>query len=339
MQENEIFSSKDELKRFKLFLENEMNECDNVVIVPHSDPDYDAIGSAIGLTLIPKKMKKTSYVLVNDPSYKISFGLNKIIEEAKNSVNFINKDEYLSLSGKNLTILTDVSNRKLISVGEEIKDKEVIVIDHHAPTPYLITGKYNYVDINASSASEIVTRLLKLFKIKIPAEISNYLLSGIYLDTNKFEKITEKASEAMTDLFKYGASMDIVKKWFVESLESYKKVQDVIKDVKFLEYKIAITVGDGNTEYRREELAKAADELLKFDTDASFAIGKIDKDTISISARGSKDIDVGMIMRELDGGGNARSAATKIEGESLDEVHKKLVKVLMPSYYKKEEIN
>ena len=34
-------------------------------------------------------------------------------------------------------------------------------------------------------------------------------------------------SKVMADLFDAGASMDVVKKWFVESFESYRKVQEV----------------------------------------------------------------------------------------------------------------
>ena len=87
-------------------------------------------------------------------------------------------------------------------------------------------------------------------------------------------------------------------------------------------------------------MAKAADELLKFDADASFAIGRIDKGTISISARSNNNIDVGLLMRELDGGGNARSAATKIENSNIIDVEKSLIKVLRPKYYiSKEETN
>ena len=52
--------------------------------------------------------------------------------------------------------------------------------------------------------------------------------------------------------------------------------------------------------------------MIQFDADTSFAIGKIDKNTISISARGNNKVDVGMIMRKLEGGGNPRSEQLKL---------------------------
>ncbi len=326
-----------DLNGLKTSLEGMILGSDRTIIVPHNNADYDAIGSAIGFSLIPKKLKKPSYVLVNDPTYKMEYGLQRILSEAKESVQIINKDKYLSLdAAKDLIVLTDVSNSRLICVGDEIKGKDVVVIDHHDPTPYLVEGKSNYVDTSASSASEIVTRLLKLYKIKIPTNIANYLLAGIYLDTERFSKISGNTSKVMADLFDAGASMDVVKKWFVESFESYRKVQDVVNNVKFYTYRLAIAVADPNIEYKREELAKSADALLKFGTDASFAIGIIDDGSISISARGNDSVDVGSIMRELDGGGNHHAAATKIEGSTLDDVEKRLIKVIRPKYYIKE---
>lgn len=328
-----------DLKTLKKSLEGKIEECDRTIILPHNNADYDAIGSAIGLSMIPKKLKKPSYVLCNDSTYKMEFGLQKILEEAKDNVEFINKDKYFSMEGvRDLFILTDVSNLKLISIPEIVnKSSDIIVIDHHDKTPYLVTGNYNYVDTKASSASEIVTRLLKTFKIKIPSNIANYLLAGIYLDTEKFSKISGETSKVMTTLFDSGASMDVVKKWFVESFESYKKVQCVVSNVNLLNYKLAIALGEEDVFYQREELAKAADAILKFDVDASFAIGRIDNDTISISARGNNLVDVGSIMRELDGGGNHHAAATKIDGSNLIETKDRLVKVLKPKYYRETE--
>lgn len=330
-----------DLKALKKSLESKVEECDRTIILPHNNADYDAIGSAIGLSMISKKMKKPTYILCNDSTYKMEFGLQKILEEAKDNVDFINKDKYMSLEGvRNLFILTDVSNSKLISIPEIVtQSDDVIVIDHHDKTPYLVTGSYNYVDTKASSASEIVTKLLKTFKIKIPSNIANYLLAGIYLDTEKFSKISGETSKVMTILFDSGASMDIVKKWFVESFESYKKVQSIVSNVNVLSYKLAIAIGDENEFYEIQELAKAADAILKFDVDASFAIGRINDNTISISARGNNQVDVGSIMRELDGGGNHHAAAARIEGNNLLDTNDRLIKVLKPKYYREIKDN
>lgn len=330
----------DNLKRFKGELETLILGCDKTVIVPHNRADYDAIGSALGLTMISKKFKKPSYVLVDDPIYSMEIGLRQILDEAKDMAQVINKEKYLSIKGvKDLVILTDVSNSKLISIPDELP-KDVAVIDHHDPTPYLVTGKCNLVDSSVSSASEIVTRLLKLYKIKIPANLANYLLAGIYLDTNHFDKISKSTTSVMTDLLEAGASMGTVRNWFIESFESHRRITEVVNNVKFYTLRFAVASGNPEIEYTREELAKIADSLLKFGADASFAIGETGSNNISISARSNGPVNVGMIVNELDGGGNPRAAAVpKIEGQTLDEVEKSLIKVIRPKYYIKEETN
>lgn len=73
--------------------------------------------------------------------------------------------------------------------------------------------------------------------------------------------------------------------------------------------------------------------MIQFDADTSFAIGKIDENTISISARGNNQVDVGMIMRKLEGGGNPRSAATKIDDNDLKKAERKLIKVIRSKYH------
>ena len=83
-----------------------------------------------------------------------------------------------------------------------------------------------------------------------------------------------------------------------------------------------------NTVYKKEDLAKAAEKAQKYQTDASFAIGFVKDDLISISARSKGYIDVGEIMEEFTGGGNTRSAACKISSTDIMSVEEKLKSVL-----------
>ena len=53
-------------KKNKEALDRLLKECDRVFIVAHNRPDMDAIGSAIGMSLICKKKKKDSYIVLDD---------------------------------------------------------------------------------------------------------------------------------------------------------------------------------------------------------------------------------------------------------------------------------
>ena len=52
-----------ELKEFKIKLQEKIEASDQVFIVTHKNPDLDAIGSTIGISLIAKKLKKNSYII------------------------------------------------------------------------------------------------------------------------------------------------------------------------------------------------------------------------------------------------------------------------------------
>ena len=133
----------------------------------------------------------------------------------------------------------------------------------------------------------------------------------------------------------YGATTEKINEWFIEDFNSDRRVHNLISMVKMFTYKYAMVVSPEDEEYTREELAKAADYLLKYGVDASFAVGNIGDDIISISARSGEKVNVGDIMKEMGGGGNRYSAATKIKNSSVEEVRKQLIKTIQPKYYNK----
>lgn len=326
------------IKDLKINLEQKILQSNKVVIVPHNVIDFDAIGSAIGLAEIVKKLKKVPYVVVNDLQYKLDKGVQIILNNIKDKTTVINKEKYLEIKEPNdLFILTDVNKEYLISLRDEIKRidrNNVIIIDHHDVDKSTVDTDFKYIDTNISSASEIVTKLLQLFKVKISSDVANYLLAGIHLDTNRLKKNTSSDTfKTIAKLLECGANNEIINKWFIEDFNSYTRVHSLVGKAEMMNFSIAIVKGEDTNIYTKEELAKAADYLLNFGVDASFVIGDIGNNIISISARSNDKIDVGSVMRDMNGGGHRYSAATKITDVDEDEVYKKLVKVITPPCY------
>ena len=70
------------------------------------------------------------------------------------------------------------------------------------------------------------------------------------------------------------------------------------REIETIDEKIAFTKASANTIYRREDLAKVADTLLFFNNiEASFVIGKLNKDTVGLSARSLGNYDIGKILK------------------------------------------
>ena len=226
----------------------------------------------------------------------------------------------------------------MISISDLINNEEnVTIIDHHDSDDKTFNTQSTYIDTSYSSSSEIVTSLISNFKIKIPSNIANYLYAGIFLDTARLTKnCSADTMKAAAKLLESGANINSVNDLFREDFLSDRKVQNLISRVQMIDCRIALIIAGEDEEYRREEIAKAADYSLKYGADASFVVGKIEDNIISISGRSKEKINVGYIMSQLGGGGNNYSGATRFEDASLDEIYKKLIKVIRPSYYIKE---
>ena len=85
-----------------------------------------------------------------------------------------------------------------------------------------------------------------------------------------------------------------------------------------------------NEIYDQKDLAEVADELIQFeDVEASFVIGKIEQNKVSISARSIGNINVQQIMNSLGGGGSQTSAAAQFQDKTIREAKEKLLKIII----------
>ena len=108
-----------DIKELKEILDIEISNASNVFIVGHNSPDFDAIGSAIGLSRLVKEYNKKSYIIVDDLEVKLQSGVKKMVDENKKEYKFIKKKDVERLLGKkSLLIVTDVNKKNMISVGD-----------------------------------------------------------------------------------------------------------------------------------------------------------------------------------------------------------------------------
>ena len=328
-----------DIKNLKLNLEQKVIGSKKVVIVPHNRIDFDAIGSALGLAVIVKKMNARPIIVVNDNIKDMQRGIQIIMNDVSKDFEIVSRDRYLEMKEEeDVYILTDVNKRGMVSIGDIMSDPDkTVIIDHHNMDDTTIASEATFVDEHISSASEIVARLMCMFKCKSTPEIATYLLAGIYLDTNHMSKnVSNDTYMAAAKLANYGANINRVNDLFLEDFTSDRRVQDLVNKVEIVTYTIATILADEGITYTQEELAKAADYVLKYGVDASFAVGKLEDGSIQVSARSPENINVGDVMKELGGGGNQASGAAKVLDSSVEEVGKRLRKVLEPTGYNRQ---
>ena len=301
----------------------------NIFICGHKDLDLDAIGSCVGISSICNHFKKDNYIIIDDIVNEP--GVSKILSEIKDTKKIIKSSEIPNLCNDNSTlIIVDVSKKALLQNPDVLKYfKNVIVLDHHQISEVTIPA-ISFIDDKYSSASEIVANLIELYRIKLSKEDATILLSGIALDTNNFTvKTSSNTYFTAYFLSKFGADSKKVKYYLKEDLNDYIIRNKVIVNVEIINKHYAVAKAPKGEKYKREDLAKMADTLLKFnDIDASFIIGERIDDGIGISARSEGKIDVGEITSELGGGGDTNTAACQILNKDIDEVYKELKDIL-----------
>ena len=327
-----------ESKTIKETLDRLLNENDRVFIVPHNRPDMDAIGSAIGMSLICRKNKKRNYIVIDEDYEKLEATTKKVIEDISKEFAVIKASEVKELLTDNsLMIAVDVNKEYLISTRPYLSDfKDVLVIDHHKTDEHTIETKHLFIDEKLSSVCEEVSRLCFLYGVKFNEEYANYLLAGIILDTNKLSKnVSKDTFDVASKLVAKGADVNVANNMFLEDFEHDREVQRLVDNTIFPTYIYAIASDKETSDkiYEVEDIAKAADYLLKYQVNATFALAYIDKDTISISARSKGIIDVSKIMKLFGGGGNEHSAAAKVKNMNILDVKNKLNEILIPTCY------
>ena len=179
-----------------------------IVIVPHKNPDGDAIGSTLALCHFLKNSgHKSTIVSPNDyPKFlKWMPGNEHILNFEKE--NYQSKDRI-----KEATIVFTLDFNHLGRIGQmqsilETCDATMVMVDHHqAPSDY---AAIMYSDTSMSSTCEMVYNLIEYLDgtTQITSEIANCLYTGIMTDTGsfKFASTTSRTHEVIADLIQKGA--------------------------------------------------------------------------------------------------------------------------------------
>ena len=292
-------------------------ESSNVFIIGHKNPDMDCLGASVGLWTTIKQLGKNCNIILEQDINAIEYYLEQLKKDSAYDNMFITGEEAEKyINDKTLLIIVDVHNKgyvKNIDLVEKINRK--IIIDHHRRSPDIIEGALlNYIEVYASSTSEMVTELIQymLQKPRIPKIIAEGLLGGIFMDTKGFQfKSGVRTFDAAAFLRSLGADTIEVKKMFTDSLDDYLFISDTIRNAEVHEnLAIAVCPSDVNNTVI---VARAADELLGISgIDVCFVLCNIN-DSIIISGRSTGEVNVQVILEELGGGGHMNMAGAKLE--------------------------
>ncbi|WP_276166220.1 DHH family phosphoesterase [Zobellia alginiliquefaciens] len=308
-----------------------LSQPQKIVIVPHKNPDGDAIGSTLALChYLLDRGQEAVIVAPND--------YPKFLKWMPGNENILNFEKHNSQAKEKIaeaTVVFTLDFNHLGRIGQMqavLEDLTVpfIMIDHHqAPSDY---AKIMYSDVSMSSTCEMVYNFIEFLGDvdKITADIANCLYTGIMTDTGsfKFRSTTGRTHRIIADLIDRGA----------ENTQIHHRVYDTNTPGRLHLLGCALKNMVIHDQYRTTYITLSQDELdtykyQKGDTEgfvnygltlegiifAVIFIENKEEGIIKISFRSIGDFNVNEFARTYFNGGGHNNAAGGKSDRSLEE--------------------
>ena len=198
-----------------------------IVIVPHKNPDGDAMGSTLGLYHYLKKYNHDAVIIApNDyPDFLKWMPSENTVLKFDSQTNTC--EERIEKADVIFTLDFNALNRAgdmetVLSKSNAVK----IMIDHHQqPDDY---AKYTYSDVSMSSTCEMVYNFISMLDDldKIDSEIASCLYAGIMTDTGsfRFSSTTSETHRIVANLIDCGANHSEIHNAIYDT-NSYERLQ------------------------------------------------------------------------------------------------------------------
>ncbi|MGW9686837.1 DHH family phosphoesterase [Flagellimonas sp. 2504JD1-5] len=185
-----------------------LSQPQKIVIIPHKNPDGDAMGSCLGLYGYLKSLDhKAAVITPNDyPKFLKWMPNNEVV------LNFEKENSQAKKWLEEATVVFTLDFNDLSRTGQlhailEEKEADFIMIDHHQqPKDY---ARVTYSDVTMSSTCEMVYNFIEYLGglDKIDEEIATNLYTGIMTDTGsfKYRSTSSRTHKVVADLIDRGA--------------------------------------------------------------------------------------------------------------------------------------
>ena len=181
-----------------------INASENIVIIPHTSPDGDAIGSCLALYNVLKIINKSSHVV--SPNKAPDF-LNWTPGFDKITYYDTEKERCKKLiSNSDLIFTLDFNDLSRIGELKEVlnqSNSKTVMIDHHQnPKDY---ADLIFSNSEIGSTCELLYEIFVLigFESKLNKDISSCLYLGMMTDTGSFQysSVSSRTHEIISSLF------------------------------------------------------------------------------------------------------------------------------------------
>lgn len=294
-----------------------ITDADSIIVLTHTAPDGDALGSAFALGLAFESIGKKVSVYLEEP-------VPRMLDFLPGQHLVINS----TVGTFDLAVCVDTSDMERLRGGSHYFSaaKHRIVIDHHTTNDMKADGLW--IDKKAAAAGEIVYKLMKHMNIKLKYDIAVNLYTAITTDTGGFRYSNTRPETHIiaADLLNFDIPFaDISKKVF--DTISYSKMELLKKSMLNLTLhcsgKVAVSWllnGDITTVNAQpddfEGLVNIGRNLEG--VEVSLFLREEKPNHYKGSLRANDYVDVAEISSIFSGGGHKRAAGFTIEGNLQD---------------------
>ncbi len=311
-------------------IHNHLKKAKKVMIVPHQNPDGDAIGAATAfheyLTQLGKEIVIFCITSVTD---KLHF--------VPNSTRVVQDSTVFQDKTIDTIVVLDSGDLRYAGIADLVAKHPatIINIDHHATNEHY--GRYNLVMTTAASTTEILYHFFRHNGVRLNQHMATSLLTGLTTDTGNFTNSATSGSALSVggELIRSGGNYNLINNATLrnKSIDALKLWGLVLgrlhNDPKTNITHTYLTLKDLETfnvpDNESEGIANFLNNLEN--TNIALILKEIPGGKVKGSFRTTKNtIDVSAMAKKLNGGGHKKAAGFTLEG-TIEEVLKKIYAV------------
>lgn len=300
----------------------------NVVLVTHSHPDGDALGSLFGFAAILDVLGKRVFCFLEE---KVSHLYDFLPNNARASTSLDEYREFVAVANGDLIVVAlDCGDEDRLGKAKQkfLELEPFLVIDHHRSHRQF--GTIGWVDPHRSSTGEMVYELALALEARITYECAYNLYVAICTDTGSFryECTRPKTMRIAADLLEKGVRPEEVSSHLYDnSSQERLKLMEMVLSTITLYDSDRVAIMHVSEEMLTESGATLQDVEGFIDLPRSLRTVKVavlvkeaSNGTVAVSLRAKGGCDVAQVAKQFDGGGHRNAAGFRCQGKSREQV-------------------
>lgn len=295
-----------------------LRQCRHPVLTAHSNPEGDALGSALALALGLRALGKRVQVVFHGGIPR-RYRVLPSVESVQKSVT----------PPVDLLVILDCQSRERADLPQKWKQAKVpcLIIDHH---PILKKGEkvedeaLAWIEPKAAATGEMMAALLDALKAPMTKEIATCLYAAIITDTGvfRFRNTTPRVLRLAARLLSHGVDPQAMADQLVEG-RSFQATELLARMLSKAEFEENFGLCWSTISLRDFEQTDTTDEdtenfvnFLRAVDGARVAVlfREVERGLVKVSLRAKDDTDVSLVARLLGGGGHRSAAGCRIHG-------------------------